>query len=242
MPLVTFARPTKPQPPKKSAAKKIVIWSISALLVLGLGGVGIAYCCGVFDPDSRLQEVRAANAETMKIVKTDGLDNKEKIEKIKAARKQMEALPEGLRKVAMEEGGKMIMQMMASRAKEVLAMPPAEQTAALDKDIDFMMSMRSEFAPPKSADKPGAAAGGTPATGGAATPPSGSSAGADAGPRPGGPGGPPINRDSPEAKQWKNRFLSSVPAETRVQMGQYRELMAARATQRGIQMGGPPGR
>jgi hypothetical protein len=218
MPISAIARP-KPVA-KKNSAGKIVLWSIAGLLALAGSGVGIAYCCGYFGPDSRLQEVRAKNAEVLAAIKTDTTDNDQKVAKIVEARKQMEALPEGLRKTAMEEGGKLMMTMMANRAKEVLAMPPTEQTAALDKDIDFMQNMRKAFM---------------------AAQPASSSTSAGSGPPRGGPGGRP-NPDSPEAKKWKNSFLSSVPAETRVQMGQYRELLAARAMQRGITMSGGPGK
>lgn len=57
-------------------------------------------------------------------------------------------------------------------------------------------------------------------------------------------GGPPAGFQPPnqgQMNQWRNRMLSSVPADSRASFGIYRQLMQARAQQRGITLPGPGG-
>jgi hypothetical protein len=57
-------------------------------------------------------------------------------------------------------------------------------------------------------------------------------------------GGPPAGFQPPnqgQMNQWRNRMLSSIPADSRASFGIYRQLMQARAEQRGITLPGPGG-
>lgn len=165
----------------------------------------------LFGPDPPLAEVRDLRAK---------LGDKSLSEKdLRATFEELRNLPEGVRRKLSEDrrgqGGP-----MGVSPSKLLAMPEDKRNAELDKILDRMVDFQKQAA----ANGQGGPGGGGPGGGG----PGGG------GPRgPGGPGGGQQN-------QWRNRMLSSMPAENRASFGIMRQLMQARAEQRGISMSGPP--
>jgi hypothetical protein len=127
-------------------------------------------------------------------------------------RKKWQELPEDVRQKAMQNAGPRMMN-RGPKVSEVLAMPADKRNAALDKEIDRMMEREKQR---EEAAKNGQ----------------------------GQAGGPPAGFQPPnqgQMNQWRNRMLSSVPADSRASFGIYRQLMQARAEQRGITLPGPGG-
>jgi hypothetical protein len=186
---------------------RIAIWCIALLTVIGVVGVGVAYAMGCFDPDTRLSEVRQLQAKLVDHAPVSGQDNKEKIAVLGDLFKKVSRLPPDLRKAAGEGFRQVIMQ----HVSDVLAMPPDQQTAQLDKDIDFAVSVEQEIAKRR--------------------------ADAQAGQNPGG-AGPGGNGSPADRAARRNQMLSSVPAEVRAQWTTYMQLMQARASQRGVSLSG----
>lgn len=135
---------------------------------------------------------------------------------LRATFDELRRLPEGVRRKLSEDrrgqGGP-----MGVSPSKLLAMPEDKRNAELDKILDRMVEFQKQAA----ANGQGGPGGGGPGGGG----PRGQGG-------PGGPGG--------QQNQWRNRMLSSMPAENRATWGVMRQLMQARAEQRGISMSGPP--
>ncbi len=122
-------------------------------------------------------------------------------------RKQSELPPAEQRKLGEEMG--------ARRINGFLSLPPKERTAEIDKQLDRFVAMQAMWA----AQNPAGASGGQ---GGA------QQGGGGPGMFGGGSGGQP--------NAGRNRMLSSIPASSKAAFTQWRQLMQARAAERGITM------
>ncbi|HEV3415746.1 MAG TPA: hypothetical protein VG056_03000 [Pirellulales bacterium] len=183
-------------------------WSLLAVMVL-LMGVGVAWAFGYFDSDPRLAEMRELR-DKMFDPKTP---EKDRFAMMGEAMKKMQALPPDLQEKLMRERPPRMMSMGGPRVD--LTLPPDKLMAEVDKSLDQMQERQKMFEQMRKAA----------AANGPGGPPPG-------GPPGGGPGGPAGRQN------WRNTFLSSVPADSRAQMTIWRELMQTRAAQRGITMPG----
>lgn len=126
----------------------------------------------------------------------------------RATFEELRKLPDGVRRKLSEERRGQGGPMGISPSK-LLAMTEDKRNAELDKILDRIVDFQKQAA----ANGQGGPGGGGPGGGG-----------------PRGPGGGQQN-------QWRNRMLSSMPAENRASFGIMRQLMQARAEQRGISIG-----
>jgi hypothetical protein len=175
--------------------------------------LGAAWLMGLFGPDPRLAELRDLRAKA----DDQSLSEPDRRAARDEMRKKWQELPEDVRFKAMRDSGPPRTGNRGPRMSEFLAMPVDKRNAELDKQLDDMMKMQKEMEKRQAEmAKNGQGA-------------------------PGGPGGfgPP---GGGQANNWRNRMLSSVPADARATMGIYRQLMQARAMQRGITLPQGPGR
>jgi hypothetical protein len=121
-------------------------------------------------------------------------------------------MPELQKKAA--DGAMVFMQLMIGHMSQVLALPADKRMAAIDEDLDNPMS-RMFGGGNRGGDRSGQAKSSS-----------------------GWPG--PQSTDG-QRNAFRNQMLSSIPADSRAQFQNYRQLMQARAIQRGITMpgGGP---
>jgi hypothetical protein len=201
-----------PKGPKKPLMTRGRVIALIAMLMITC--VAAAWFTGLIGPDPRLAEIRDLQAK----LGDQSLSDKDRRATFDEIRKKMDELPEDVRQKLWQER-------MNGRGQggprgfggvspsQLLAMPADKRNAELDKMLDRMVDFQKQQAARNGQGGPGGPGG-----------PGG-------GPRgPGGPGGP--------QNQWRNRFLSSMPAENRAAGSIMRQLMQARAEQRGISMGG----
>jgi hypothetical protein len=200
---------------------------ITAIAVLMLICVGVAWCAGWIGPDPRLAEVRSLQEK----LGDRSLTEDQRRVTFQELGQKMRDLPENLRRKLFEEGmrgrgpGSPRGPGFGVSPTKLLAMPEDKRNAELDKMLDRMVDGMKQI---QQMAKNGQ--GGPPGGPG----PGGRSGGGPPGPPGGGPGGSP--------NQWRNQMLSSVPADARASFGLMRQLMQARAMQRGITLPqGPPG-
>jgi len=184
--------------------------AIGLIVLLMITCLGAAWFTGLIGPDSRLAEIRDLQAK----LGDQSLSDKDRRAVFEEMRTKMDALPEDARRKLWEDRRGQGPRMGVSPSK-LLAMPEDKRNAELDKMLDRMVDFQ------KQAAKNGQGGPGGPGGRG------------PGGPGGGGPGGGQQN-------QWRNRMLSSMPAENRATWSIMRQLMQARAEQRGISMGGPP--
>jgi hypothetical protein len=187
---------------------------VVGIFFLGAFGVGVAYAFGYFDSDRKADPVKreltsnppnqAATRETA--------DNRQRLSRVEDTGDKIRLLPEELRRPFGGQMQKMVLQHITS----VMAMPPSEQAAAMDKDIELMQAMSKEFAK-RRAEREAAQKDDKTAAAGSV--------------------------DSSHPNAGRNRILSSVPADQRANWSNNRQLFQAyqamlqnRATQRGISL------
>ncbi len=219
--------------PSNNKRRAFVISSFVAVFLLG--SVGLAYALGFFT-DSRITEIRALQAK----LQDDSLSQTDRQALWQELRSKMGALPDNLRaELRGNRGRGGDPSQMFQREKVILAMPHDQMIAEVDKEIDRDVAREAERAKRRAAEdakKPAGDAGKT-KDGGGPTGGGPPGAGGDAAAGQGGPGGPPSGRPArSEADRVaaRHQFLSRIPPEDRVAHSQYRELVKARAAQRGV--------
>jgi hypothetical protein len=127
-------------------------------------------------------------------------------------RRMQSLMPELQKKAA--DGGMVFLQLMIGHMNQVLALPADKRMAAIDQDLDNPMSRMF-----------GGGKGG----------------GDRSGQTKGSSGWPGPQSTDAQRNAFRNQMLSSIPADSRAQFQNYRQLMQARAIQRGINIpgGGP---
>jgi hypothetical protein len=182
---------------------------VALITILALTGLGAAWCSGWFGPDPRMAEIRDLREK----LGDQSLTEAQRRATWQELGQKMRDLPEDMRRKVFEEG-------MKGRGpgprgfggvspSQLLAMPEAKRNAELDKMLDRMVNGMKQMAQNGQGQQgPGGAR--------------------PMGPPGGGPGGSP--------NQWRNRFLSSVPADARASGTIMHELVQARAQQRGISL------
>lgn len=120
-------------------------------------------------------------------------------------------MPELQKKAA--DGGMVFLQLMIGHMSQVLALPDDKRIAAMDRDLDTMSKMFG----------------------------GGKGGGDRSGQTKGSSGWPGPQSTDAQRNAFRNQMLSSIPADSRAQFQNYRQLMQARAIQRGINIpgGGP---
>jgi hypothetical protein len=132
---------------RRSSTKRVVARVTGIVSVVALFAVGIAYACGYFDPDSRLDEVHALQAKLMAGgLKPEKLLDKKNWDLIGEIQKKVQSLPPDLKKQVETEGRSKFETMIDDHIKQALAMSPADRQAQLDKDL-ALMQMMSLFRP-----------------------------------------------------------------------------------------------
>lgn len=217
---------------------------VALVLVLLFCGVGAAWATGLIGPDPRLSEIRDLRAR----MADPSLSDDERSTLRGEMRKKMQDLPDDLRmKVRQERSGGQAQGPGQGRGrgpdlkqmKDILAMPEKDRLAALDKEIDAtaerMKKRQEEMAKNEAANQgKDQAANGKPGDGAATGGQTGQAGGR-------GPGGWGQMTDA-QARQMRNTRLSSTPADSRATFSTFRQLMQARALQKGTslpQWGGP---
>lgn len=221
---------------------------VAVTVALLLVAVIAAWFTGLIGPDRRLAAIRNLQSQLF----DESLTPEERQAAGAELRQKMDELPDDLKFKAMMSrpgggpGGGFGPGGNEERMKKLFAMPEKERIAEVDKQLDRMVDgmKRWEQAQKDNAARSNAQAGSNPSQGG--TKSGANTPGGAAGQPGGGPGSgpPPGGFRAPtetQANQWRNRMLSSVPAETRSTMRMYGQLFQARALQRGIQLPGPPG-
>ncbi len=131
----------------RTSKKSLIAWLIGAFFAIGLLVVGIAYACGWFDPDQRLDEVHALEAKLMEGgLKPEKLFDKKNWDLIGEIQKKVQALPPNLRRQVQTEGQSQFETMIDDHVKQVLAMSAVDRQAQLDKDL-ALIQMMSLFRP-----------------------------------------------------------------------------------------------
>jgi hypothetical protein len=130
-----------------SARRQLIGWLAGGLFALTLTTVGIAYACGYFDPDPRLDEIHALQAKLRDGgLKPEKLLDKKNWDLIGQIQKKVESLPPELKKQLQTEGRSQFEAMIDDHIKQVLAMSPVDRQAQLDKDL-ALIQMMSLFRP-----------------------------------------------------------------------------------------------
>jgi hypothetical protein len=172
-----------------------------------LVGLGIAWAAGLFGSDPRIAEIKDLQAK----MADPSLSEKDRRAVMGEMFQKMGTLPEDMRSKLFQSGPpRLNMEGPIKHISELLALPPDKQVAEIDKEIDRAVKMSK-------------GQGGPPGAGG-----QGRGGQGPGGPGPGGPG------QSPNAGL--NRLRSSMPADARAQFNIWRQLVQARANQRGITM------
>jgi hypothetical protein len=136
----------------RSSTKRVVAQVIGVVSVVALFAAGIAYACGYFDPDPRLDEVHALQAKLMAGgLKPEKLLDKKNWDLIGEIQKKVQLLPPDLKKQVETEGRSKFETMIDDHIKQALAMSPADRQAQLDKDL-ALMQMMALFRPQASAN------------------------------------------------------------------------------------------
>lgn len=205
---------------------------------------------------AELHEVKQLQAEMRQTMfappaEAKDIPPEERRAKFDELRQKMEALPEADRKQAEHAMRQGFAKQMEQKLATFFALPPEEQTAALDKDIDEQEARRKTwgggpFGPPPGATPAGApdrVAGGTGAASAAAASGQNSAPGAADGRAGNRPFGPPRNLQNMSAedrKQMQRDMLDSTTPEFRAQMSEYIKKIRTRRQERGLPNFGPP--
>ncbi len=225
-PAKTGPKPAGKTPGRRSSVpinKKRGI-AIAATFIVMLAG--FAWYMNWIGPDRRLSAIRHLQAK----LGDESLSAEERKAAGEELGKRMQELPDDLRFKAMQPpggrggfgpgGG-------SQRMLKLLAMSEKDRTAELDKQLDQMVEGMKRFQQAQDAVKNAAQQPGSGQQQGQAAKPNGQ----------GGSGGPPGGFQRPtdaQMSQFRNRMLSSVPADARAAFGTFHQLLQARAEQRGI--------
>ena len=202
------ANSADPANAKPSAAKPMTKrrWVIAV-------GIGLPVVVGLaiwiivhFGRDDRMADLAELRARLLdpSISQQDRQEIQDEIRRI-----QQSLMPEVQKKTA--DGLAAFIQLMSAHAKQVLSLPADQRMAAIDRDIDNERSMGAMFG------------------GRGNQRPNGQK---DAAGRPG--GWPGSQATDAQRNAFRNRLLSTLPAETRAGVQLYMQLMQARKIQRGI--------
>jgi hypothetical protein len=190
----------------RSKSLRVLAWTFAGIVVVGAFGVGVAYALGCFDPNPKIAVQQELTTKLTAV--GEKLDNRQRLSVMKDVGEKIRSLPEDLRRPL----GEQMQKMMTQHINRVMAMAPAEQAAAMDKDIELIQMMSQEVEK-RRAEKA-----------------------AQQGDKTGGGGGDPN-----QSNAGRNRMLSSIPADQRANWSNNRQLFQAyqvmlqnRATQRGI--------
>jgi hypothetical protein len=187
----------------RSKSLRILAWTFAGIAVFG---VGVAYALGCFDPNPKIAVQQELTTKLTAVGEES--DNRQRLSLMKDVGEKIRSLPEELRRPL----GEQMQKMMTQHINRVMAMAPAEQAAAMDKDIELIQMMSKEVEK-RRAEKA-----------------------AQQGDKSGGGRGDPN-----QSNAGRNRMLSSIPADQRANWSNNRQLFQAyqvmlqnRATQRGI--------
>lgn len=190
----------------RSKSLRVLAWTFAGIVVVGAFGVGVAYALGCFDPNPKIAVQQELTTKLTAV--GEKLDNRQRLSVMKDVGEKIRSLPEELRRPL----GEQMQKMMTQHINSVMAMAPAEQAAAMDKDIELIQMMSKEVEK-RRAEKA-----------------------AQQGDKSGGGRGDPN-----QSNAGRNRMLSSMPADQRANWSNNRQLFQAyqvmlqnRATQRGI--------
>ncbi|MCE9547743.1 MAG: hypothetical protein K8T25_19910 [Planctomycetia bacterium] len=211
--------------------------AVSVAMLIATAALGVRYWPAHESP--RLTEVKQLQTAMQQKLFTPGEESKqtspdERRAMFEKLHEKMEALPEAERKQAAQAMQQGFMQQMQVKMDKFFAMSPAEQSAALDKDIDEQEARRKAwggmpFPPPPGgqAAKPG--------------PPTSAAANGDAkenaqpANRPPGPGpGRWPEMDAQQRKQMQRQMLDNTTPEFRAKMTQYIRQVEERRQARGL--------
>jgi hypothetical protein len=174
-------------------------------------GAGLVCIIGHFWKDTRMADVIQLREKLL----DPSLSAEDRQSIRDQVQQRMQSLMPELQKKA-ADGSMVFMQIIIGHMSQVLALPADKRMAAVDKDLDSMQSMSRMFGGGKQSGVQ-----------------NGQAKGSSAWPGP----------QSTEAQRnaFRNQMLSSIPADSRAQFQNYRQLMQARAIQRGINIpgGGP---
>ncbi len=203
--------------------------------------------------DAPVRDFKAATAD-MNMEKIADMKPEERKEFFENMKNMREKMNESQKQQVDEMNRERFQAQMTEKMNKFFALTPAEQKAALDKDLDRMAGMMKMWSGNKAPDgKGGPGAGGSGAggpasggnaaqgsgNGGAGSATSGNAPAGGAGGPPGG-GGPPWARGPANATpEQRNKRMSDMldksTPEFRAQMTEYRKMMEKRAIERGIQ-------
>jgi len=227
-----------------SLRTKLIVGGVLALFLMAGG-----YFTYSWWSDAPVRDFKAATAD-MNMEKIADMKPEERKEFFENMKNMREKMNESQKQQVDEMNRERFQAQMTEKMNKFFALSPAEQKAALDKDLDRMAGMMKTFSSFKGQGNNGKSpsAGGTnvanagaggnnqSVSGNAA---SGSTPGSVGGP-PAGGGGPPWARGmanaSPEQRNKRTSdMLDKSTPEFRAQMMEYRSMMQKRAVERGIQ-------
>jgi len=225
-----------------SLRTKLIAGGVLALFLLGGG-----YYAYSWWSDAPVRDFKAATAD-MNMEKIADMKPEERKEFFENMKNMREKMNESQKQQVDEMNRERFQAQMTEKMNKFFALTPAEQKAALDKDLDRMAGMMKMWSGNKAPDGkggPGAGGPGSPAAGGDASKTgsgnaaSGNAPAGGAGGPPGG-GGPPWARGQANATpEQRNKRMSDMldksTPEFRAQMTEYRKMMEKRAIERGIQ-------
>ena len=231
-----------------SLRTKLIAGGVLALFLLGGG-----YYAYSWWNDAPVRDFKAATAD-MNMEKIADMKPEERKEFFENMKNMREKMNESQKQQVDEMNRERFQAQMTEKMNKFFALTPAEQKAALDKDLDRMAGMMKMWSGNKAPDgKGGPGAGGSGAgvpasggnaaqgsgNGGAGSATSGNAPAGGAGGPPGG-GGPPWARGPANATpEQRNKRMSDMldksTPEFRAQMTEYRKMMEKRAIERGIQ-------
>jgi hypothetical protein len=195
-------------------------------LGVGLVGGGIAWGVRQHAASAQMAQIETLRQQAF----AEELPETERRELREKLRDEIRKLPEAERDRLWQQGREQFRSQMQERIQEVLALPPAERTAALDKQINEFEKRRKERDSRRSErgserDRPGP---GAPSAGGA-----GAANGATAGTQ-GASNQPAGGRNPQDPNARRRRMLDNTTPQQRAQMAEYRRLMNERRKERGL--------
>ena len=224
--------PRKRAPKVETKSKRrYFIWAFGAMSILLLSGLGIAWATGYFDKDPRVVEITNLGKQ----LDDPSLTDKQRRELFRTLRKDMEDLPENLRKPLEAQGREMMQKRDAEKLAAFFKLSPEEQKLALQKDIDRMVRRQKEREErmAQAAANPDKSAGDNPPGSG------GARMVRDRAGR--GQGSPGVERWPPSAEQQmafgKQRINNTTP-EYRAQRSLYNSMLQQQAAAQGVPMRG----
>jgi len=215
----------KPTAVVEKPKRRYLRWVVGSVVIL-LGGLGIAWATGVFDPDPRLAELRNLRAQ----MADDSLTDAQRQALRDQLRQKFDGLPEDLR-ASLDKGRQRNWDPSREikRLNEFFALSPADRDAALKKEVEDMYRQQQERekrqqdrAAADAAAKTGdSSSGGDKSKGG-----QGNGQGGSRGPR-------GTATDEQRLARSKN-YVEKAPPEARAARAVYQDLLAQKAQQMGM--------